>query len=152
MAKTFHVLRDDREKSSAWYFPRGGTCEGTTVKRLPTGDYTIKGHEDDFVIERKYTTGELAGNITQKRFIRELERLDDYVSPFLICEFTMYDVLHFPVGSHIPQNTWSKLRVTSDFLLKRILEFQVKYKTKWIFAGSDGFRVAWSLFKRILEK
>ena len=148
---TFKVIKDTREQQG-WEFPRGSTCLGTTVKKLLTGDYTIEEHEKEFVIERKATTGEFAKNITETRFKRELERLETFTHPFIICEFSMEDILMFPKNSGIPISRWPLLRVTSDYILKEMLRMQVEYKVKFILAGkASGYKVAWSLFKRFAE-
>ena len=146
----FDVLADSREQRG-WNFPPSGSCDGTTTTTLKTGDYTLRGLEDRFVLERKGSTGEFAQNVLQKRFTRELERLDTFPLPFLICEFTVADILRYPINSGIPQCKWKYLRTTGEFLLKRTLEIQVQYKTRFIFAGTDGWHVAWSLFKRVNE-
>lgn len=148
---TFKVIKDTREQQG-WDFPKGSTCLGTTVKKLPTGDYTIEGAEKQIIIERKGSTGEFAKNVNEKRFTQELERLELYTHPFIICEFSMDDILMFPNNSGIPKSRWSGLRVTSDYILKRMLEMQLQYKVKFILTGkAGGYKVAWSLFKRFVE-
>lgn len=146
----FKVIRDSREQNG-WTFGIGGSCAGMSVKGLPTGDYTIEGYETSFIIERKADTGEFAKNIIEHRFERELERLEKFEYPFMVLEFSLDDIIRFPVGSGIPKPVWPKLRVTGEFMLKRFLEYQMQYKTKIILAGSQGYRVAWSLFKRMIE-
>jgi len=46
------------------------------VSGLPTGDYSVKGLEDDFTVERK-TLSDLYGSLTsgRERFMRELQRM-----------------------------------------------------------------------------
>lgn len=149
MAK-FAAIKDTREQTG-WHFPPSSSCEGTTVKTLKTGDYTIRGFEKDFVVERKGSTSEWSQNLLQARFERELDRLDDFAHPFIILEFSMSDLLRFPVNSGIPPFKWKYLKVTGEFLLKRTLEIQLKHKAQMIFAGSDGFQVCWSLFKRVQD-
>lgn len=149
-APKYRVIRDTREQRG-WHFDESSSCLGTVVGTLRTGDYTIEGYEKTFVIERKGSTGEVAQNILQSRFERELERLEGFALPFLICEFTLDDVMRFPHNSGIPRPRWPKIRITPHFLLKRLVEFQVKYKTKFIFAGLHGKEYASSLFKRITE-
>jgi hypothetical protein len=149
----YHVIRDSREQENGdgWWFPEGEQCAGTLVKGLKTGDYTLEGFEEDFVIERKSGTAEIAANITQARFERELERMEQFKYPFLIAECTWDDIYAFPKGSGIPLDKQKYLKVTNYFMVRRLCEFQMKYKTKIILAGTWAKRIASSLFKRLIE-
>lgn len=147
----FAALKDTREKNGGWFFPPSDSCEGTTIKTLKTGDYTLRGFEETFIVERKKSTSEWAKNIIEERFERELERLDEFESPFIVCEFTMSDIIRFPYNSGIPKYKWKGLRITSEYMLKRTLEIQLAHKAKLIFAGTDGYHVCWSLFKRVQD-
>lgn len=147
----YKVIRDTREQLG-WDFPVSSCCEGTVEQRLPTGDYTLAGYEQAFVVERKGTTGEFSQNLIQDRFNKEMLRLEKFTYPFIVCEFDMCDIQNFPEGSGIPKHLWRKLRVTPQFFLKRFWELQVLYRTKIILAGRFGGQVAASsLFKRISE-
>jgi len=148
------VIRDTREqeKGDGWWFPESTLCAGTVVQTLKTGDYTLEGFEETFVIERKSGSAEIAQNITEKRFVRELERLEEFKYPFIIAACTWDDIYNFPKGSDIPQRVWPKLRAKNFFMVKTLLEYQLKYKTRIILAGSHGQDIAKSLFKRILEQ
>jgi hypothetical protein len=144
------VLRDTREQQG-WEFPAKAPCLGTELATLKTGDYTLKGYEGVFVVERKFSTGEIAQNIVQDRFERELQRLEEFRFPFLVCEFTLADIISFPANSGIPKFKWRSLRITPQFLMKRLNEFQLRYKTRLTFAGIHGREFVSSLFKRITE-
>jgi ERCC4-type nuclease len=150
---TFTVIRDTQEKVDFWEFPAAGPCLGTIDKRLPTGDYTLAGYEKTLCIERKRNMGELAGNLTEERFHRELERLEAFPLPLLVCEFPFADVLSFPLNSGIPEERWPKLRVTANYLLNCLNQILVKHRTRIIYAGSHEMakRQATSLFKRVVE-
>lgn len=140
------IIVDTKEKKP-WVF------EGESIRRgLPTGDYTLEGYEDQFVIERKGTPGELIKNLTQARFTKELERLESFKMAFIVCEFTMADIIAFPLNSGIHPSRWRKLRVTASFFLKRFIEIQIRYKTKVILAGPCGKDFALSSFKRAVER
>lgn len=148
----YTVIRDTSEKENhGWWFPPDDRCMGTIRSSLDTGDYTLLGYENTFTIERKRTTGEVAINIYEKRFIAELERLTQFKHPFIIMEFSMNDVFSFPLNSGIPKNRWKYLKTESKALLKHIMDYQVKYGIPIIFAGDFGEEVATSLFKRITE-
>lgn len=140
------VYRDSAEKKG-WIFLSDDEIEITEKANLFTGDYTIKGFEKDFIIERKGSTAEFAHNIFEKRFEDELIRLEDFKYPILICEFTMEDLRDFPVNSGIPPKIWNKVKVRGKYLMSAFARYQVKYKTKFILAGTEGMSIAKSLFK-----
>lgn len=150
MGKKFKVLKDNKEKPG-WDFTDSKFCESVEMLHLPTGDYTVEGCEETFIIERKRSTGELAININQPRFQRELERLENFKNPFIICEFTWDDVYSFPVNSGIPKDKWHELKVTQKYLLSTILEYQMKYKTKIILAGDNAKDIASYLFYKAVN-
>lgn len=147
------VLRDTREQEQGnrWTFPVSETCEGTTEQTIKTGDYTLRGYEHILCVERKASTAEVSMNMYQARFTRELERMEAFKHAYLICEFTIADIVSFPFKSGIPQNKWKQLKTTPQLMMKKLIEFQLRFKTKWIFAGSDGRSFCSSLFKRIVE-
>lgn len=147
----FHVIVDNDEKKP-WLFPpcEAEGCIGSTIQSMDTGDYTLVGYESVLCIERKGTTGEVAQNVTQARFERELERMRQFPVRAVILEFTLRELLQFPDNSGIPQNRRRFIRTTPQFLLKRILELQHTYDVPFIFAGRDGRVAALSLFSRVL--
>ncbi len=142
------VLIDSREKRG-WDFSKSEIVSSVEKIGLHTGDYSIKGFEKDFVIERKGSTAEFAQNIFQDRFEKELKRLDEFKWPYLICEFDLQDLLDFPINSGIPSKLWNKVKASGKFLLSAFMRYQVIYKTKFILAGSNGMETAESLFKMI---
>lgn len=147
----YTIIRDNQEKANKWEFSKSKYCDGVIDQHLLTGDYTLLGYEDRFIIEKKSSTGEFSGNIFDPAFERELTRMNEFEFPFVICEFTMDDIAMFPKNSGIPQKIWRKLRTNKHVLLKRFLELQMSYRAKFILAGAHGHDVARSLFKRIME-
>lgn len=148
----YEVIRDTREKENqGWIFPAKSPCKGTVIQKLATADYTLKGFENALAIERKATTSEIATNLTQDRFDRELERLQEFKYAFIVCEFMLEDVIKFPLNSGVPEKLQSRIRVTPQFILKRLNEIQIKYGIHLIFAGRYGREFCSSLFKRIIE-
>ena len=147
----YTIIRDKQEKVNYWNFEPSEKCIGTIVEKLDTGDYTIKGMENIFTIERKYSTGEFSGNITEERFERELNRMDNLQHSFLVLEFTLDNIYNFPFGSGIPSKKWPQLRVTSNFILKRLIEIETDHKCKIIFAGNRGEEIATIIFKRMQQ-
>jgi ERCC4-type nuclease len=144
------VYKDTREQAG-WEFEEGTNCGGMEVVTLSTGDYTVKGLEHLLAIERKGSVAEFARNIVDKRFEKELVRLQKYYYPFIILEFELDDIMRFPEGSGIPRIKWPHLKISPWFILKRLVEFQVKYKAKILFAGKHGKSLAASIFKRVVE-
>ena len=148
----YTIVKDSREKAGhGWNFRKSEHCSGQITTMLATGDYTILGLEDVFTIERKGTVREFAQNVTEKRFDAELQRLDLITYPFVVLEFTMDDLLKYPVGSGIPAYKWKYLVIKGPQILKLMLEFEIKYRTKFILAGEHGQAVATSIFKRVME-
>ena len=82
-----------------------------------------------------------------------MQRMKDYPFSFLICEFSMDDVLKYPIGSRVPQKLRSQVRITGKYLLKCLIEFQIWYDTKILFCGDkkNAFLVCNSIFKRLNE-
>lgn len=149
----YTVIQDTREKErpGKWHFSVSDYCNGTIEQTMKTGDYTLLGFENDFILERKGKLSEFATNINEARFTRELERLEEFKYPFLLLEFSMGDVMQWPLNSGIPKDKIHLIRTTKHFILLKMNEILVKYKTKIILAGKDGQMVAASLFKRIVE-
>lgn len=145
----YTVIRDQQEKNHWWDFPISPWCNGTVVKHLKTGDYTLEGMEDFFTIERKYNTGEFSANVCEKRFERELQRMDQIAQAYLILEFTLEDIETFPHNSGIPSKYWGKLRVSSKFIRKRLFEIMSDYNIQVILAGNRGPEYAEWIFKRV---
>ena len=85
-------------------------------------------------------------------FKQELERLEEFKHPFVICEFPFSLLERYPEGSGIPLHSQSKLKVTPKFLIKRFFEIELRFKTKFLFTDQGGFYAARSLMKRVLEK
>lgn len=153
LLEKYCVLRDTSEKQGhGWIFDEDDDCSGTEKFNLFTGDYTIKGFEKELIIERKGSTAEFAQNIVQKRFKDEMERMEDFKFPFLILEFTLEDLINFPVNSCIPKKIWGKLKIRSKFLLSALTNYYLNYKTKIILAGDNGKTIAQKIFKQVFNE
>lgn len=146
----YTVVRDTREQQG-WTFAESSYCEGTILKALKTGDYSLVGLEDIFVVERKKSVAEFAKNMLEARFEREMVRLENFQHAYIICEFDLADVQRWPLGSGLPPKVARTIKITKYFILKRLMDFHVQYKVKFIFAGIHGEAVISSLFKRINE-
>lgn len=144
----FEIIVDTREQQP-WEFRN----MEKTIAKLDTGDYSLKGLEDIFCIERKGSISEFANNITEKRFKDVVERLSKIPHAFLLFEFDLEDVLIYPVGSSVPRKMWSKLRISPKFILKHINELQLLHNVKILFCGdaSNAEKMATSLMRKIYE-
>lgn len=151
-AKEYLIIRDSQEKVGYWDFPKKDDCQGTVVESLETGDYTIKGYEDFFTIERKRNMSEFSQNLFQDRFYKELERMKLIEHSYLFLEFTWDEMISFPAKSGIPQYKWKGLKSTPPVLIKKYHELRIAYPyVKVEFVGNNAKVVASSLFKRIME-
>ena len=159
----YTVIRDTREQSGqGWVFDSTAHCEGTTRRRLKTGDYSIVGLEADFTIERKGSVSEFFGNVMEKRFERELVRLNMMKYPYILLEFTQADIDKFPVDSGIPPRLWEStaqryrwknLDVGAKFIRRRIREIQEKYPNIiLLLTGSEGHKIADKIIREIYGK
>ncbi len=135
LIEPYLVLKDTREKVGGWEFDITEKCAGIEICTLKTGDYTVRGLEDKLCIERKKSVSELATNIHESRFKDWVGRLSQFKHAFIMLEFSVDDILRFPVGSNIPKKVWPKLRVTSDRILSVIAKIQINYGIQVIYAG-----------------
>jgi hypothetical protein len=147
----FMVLRDNAEKTG-WHFADAFDCAGMEITSLNTGDYTIVGLENKLSIERKASVAEIATNINEPRFEKELTRLDDFEYPFVICEFNFKDIINFPAG--LPPRIKDKITMSPKFIMKKISEYSLYHKAKWMFCDDKygAFLMARSIMKRLHEK
>jgi len=155
IAKKYTVVVDTREKA-AYTFKEFDNCSGMIRKKLDTGDYSIEGLENVVCIERKATVTEIANNITDTthRFDREIQRMSFYEHKFIVCEFSIDDLIKFPEGSDLPISVRDKLKVGGKFLLKKLMEYQVYSNVHIIFCNNkeNAFYFVASLMKRLSEK
>jgi ERCC4-type nuclease len=153
--KDYLVIVDTREKTG-YSFREYDTCRGMIKRKLDTGDYSIDGLEDIICIERKACVEEIANNIidTSKRFDREIARMETYKHKYLICEFSMVDIINFPNGTGLPADIKKNTKITGKFLLKRLMEYQINHGVSVIFCGNkeNAFYFVASLLKRLSEK
>lgn len=131
------IIQDTREKEP-WNFIHYDTCKGQEIKKLDCGDYTLHDIPDLIIIERKKSTSEITINlgIKYKQFVSEFEKMQRYRFRYVICEFTMEELLKFPLGSGIPKSKWKSLKMTGRFLMHRVNELSDDYGVEFIFCGN----------------
>lgn len=146
-----HIIRDTREQLG-WSFLEDEIFAGTQEEKLDTGDYSIETLTDKFTIERKRSVGEIANNIVQDRFVREMERLAEIKHSFMVCEFSCRDIYNYPIGSGIPKNKQHFIKVSGKFIMSRMIDYQIKYNVKILFCDTltMAHQITYSLLKHIL--
>lgn len=161
----YAVVRDTREKEDqGWLFPKTELCSGTIIQKLDTGDYSISGLEPYVTLERKGSVNEFCTNLTQERFVgsydpnkpldkqSEMVRLEGIRWPFILLEFTVEDLIKYPNIPSIPPRLRHSIKFKGHAALKKIIELEMKYKTRIIFCGNKAKDVASSIFKRVIEQ
>jgi ERCC4-type nuclease len=144
----FKVIIDTREQQP-WDFDRCAVAN----HKLDTGDYSVEGLEDLLCIERKKSVSEFANNITESRFKDVINRMVSYKYRFFIMEFDLNDIYRYPIGSNIPKHMWDKIKITAGFILKNLLEIQLKYNIHVLFCGDseNASKIALTLMKKVYE-
>lgn len=145
---SFNIIIDTREQKP-WAF---AGCD-TINRKLDTGDYSIDGLEHLLCIERKNSVSEIANNISESRFKAEILRMQDYLYKFILLEFSLQDVLNYPVGSSVPRHMWNKIKIRPAYILKYLTELQIKHDIHVLFCDnpSSANEMAFSICKRVNE-
>ena len=152
------ILIDSREQKP-WKF-RDYKCHRCT---LETGDYAMADEPNSkytdealnhlLCIDRKGSVSELFQNVTQVRFKKEIERMKRFKHAYLIFEFTLEDVMRYPVGSVIPRRRWRYLRVRPPFVLSFLSQLMLE-GIHVIFAGNPQHaqQIALNVMKKVYEE
>lgn len=150
MTKDPFVIIVDTREQIPWEFGYHDTAK----RKLDTGDYSIEGFENILAVERKRSVSELATNLSEKRFKDVLTRLSKIKHPYMVFEFSLDEVYQFPVGSDIPKKLWDKLKISGNYIIKRLIEIQLEYNIQVVFCDdpSNAERFTASLMKRIYER
>lgn len=135
-----NVIIDTREKKNIFYFKSYADVD-IISRKLDCGDYSVESYEHIVTVDRKATTNELSLNLGAEsaRFTRELERMRNITFCYFVCSFPYSYVESFPVNSNIPKKRWKGLRITSNYLKRRIKEIEEDYpNVKFIFCNTQG--------------
>lgn len=150
----YTVIKDTREQNG-YFFPPSSSCFGHLDQKLDTGDYTIAGLEDKLCIERKGCIEELAINLGHKKyaFLREIQRMTKFPHKFIICEFSLTDLLTFPENTRIPIKNKQALKITGKYMMKCLTEFQIHENINILFCDNkfNAFIAVCSIMKRVNE-
>lgn len=150
---SYTVVRDIQEKQGhGWTFSeshpskRPPRCKGTVVESLKTGDYTMRGYEDIFVIERKQDLSELWGNYKERRrFEAEMQRMQAFKHRFIVIETSLTSEA-FALSP--PQFTTA---APGKALVSWLMGLMIYYKVPVLFAGPCGLRVAQQLMESVIR-
>jgi hypothetical protein len=138
-----YVIVQDTREQRPWYF------KNKVVKKLDSGDYSIVGCETSHCIERKGSITEFARNLTEKRFERELIRLNDMIVAIVILEFEYQALIDWPENAGLTAKQKSFVRTTGKFLRKRLHEYEERYpNVKFLFCGYSGRKTAMEEFAK----
>lgn len=150
--KSFSVLIDTKEKMP-WDLIDEYVID-RSYTHLKTGDYSIVGLENIFCIERKRSVSEIAQNIFQDRFKKELERLREFKYKYLLLEASLSDVLSFPIGSGLPKHILEKIRSNGPFILRCLNRMQVEYGFNIVYCDNriNAEIIALNLMKEVVKK
>lgn len=151
----YTVLKDTREKQG-WDFNKDINrknskcrCLGTETATLKTGDYTIKGYEDQILVERKSGFEELFNNMVPKtnkdRFEREMQRMLEVEHRYIIIESSLNHDLWM---SSPPQ---MKFGLSVSRIFEWMIEVNQQYKITPILAGECGQKVCKKIFEAFLK-
>ena len=158
----FVVIKDTREQKG-WIFHKGDACGGMKHEGLKTGDYTLEGFEDVVCIERKKSVEEIANNCGKKKkqFDAEILRMQEYTFKYIICEFSMSDIIDYP-RSIFSEYMWhtqedfcakeiANRKITGKYLLRTLMEYQAWYGVHVLFCdnATNAQKVTESIFKRL---
>ena len=131
---TIIIVNDSREKLP-WDFSLYGFKQECIC--LNAGDYIIK-DSNLIVIEKKGSVSELAINLgkNKRQFEAELERMQSFKYRYILCEFSLEDLMIFPRKSGIPKKRWKWLKINSKFMIKTLEELCNEYNIGLIFCNS----------------
>lgn len=150
----FKIIQDTREQIPL-DFSFFEECEGVEKRKVDTGDYSMVGYEDKVFIERKRNSGELSINlgVDKDRFYRELDRTQDIPFKYIVCEFSVNDLLEFPKNSGIPKDKWSKLRFNGKALYGLCKKIEEQYGIRFVFCDNrhDAAEQIIMIFKQVYE-
>lgn len=124
------IIVDTREKTP-WKF------RNSIAQKLDTGDYSVLGYEDDICIERKKSVSEIAQNIVDPRFWREIERMGSIKYRVIICEFSEADVASYP--SQLPWFLRKKARIKGKFILSKIREIVEDFNIEVVYCNNHSY-------------
>lgn len=148
------IIKDTREQKG-WTFEESDFCTGMEIGTLKTGDYSIKGTDKLICIERKKSVLEIATNLGSKytTFAKEVKRMEEFEHAYIICEFGFHELVNYPFCTKMPPRLKKNIRLRGPFLLKRLIDIQIKTNVKVLFCENqkDAQIAASAILKHIGE-
>lgn len=138
------VIVIDTREQRPWGFPPNVQTE---VGTLRTGDYAIKGDEENFAIERK-SGDDFLGTISSgwHRFCKELNRMEEsrFAAKVVVVEAD-FETFCFKLhqGAILPPDH-EHTRCTPQFVMKRLAQLTMR-NVSVLFAGSADYGAAIAL-------
>lgn len=154
------IVQDSQEKLP-WNFRTYKEVEEQIITKIPTGDYTIHGYENEFIIERKKSMDELAINLGKfyTRFRNELIRMREFKEKYIICEFSIEDLINYPASSNIHKYSWKtkkpiEIRMRGSSMSKQINTITEIYgiEFKYCMNRANARETAFNLMKGFNER
>ena len=125
---------------------------GTVVSKMDAGDYGLLAFPRLVTIERKKTVGELYNNLVTKtkyeRFIREMERMQEYQYRYIIVEQTwdaLWDKSNFKFAKR--NKNWAGYIVMSH-----LINIEADYNVHVHFAGDKAEQLTLKLLQKHYER
>ena len=141
------IVIDSREKYP-FTFRKGGLIEGSIVKKLNVGDYSIEGYEKNVAIERK-SPQDLFQTLGKghKRFKREIQRAINYDYFVIVVETPFHTIINKEFeGAHY-------CNMRGDVIIQILFTLKVKYGVDVIFCNnrSEATSIVRNLFKSYIK-
>lgn len=150
----FTIIRDTREKPNhGWWFDEDDMCAGTVSRKVDIGDYSIEGLENLICLERKESVSELANNVIQERFAKQLRSMKDFKYSFLLLEFDWNDIEGFPMNTDLPLPTKLKIEIKPSTIYGKLISAQLKYNIKVLPCGDRicAEKTAYKILRKIYQ-
>lgn len=150
----FTIIRDTREKPNhGWWFDEDDMCAGTIARKVDVGDYSIDGLEKIISIERKESVTELANNVVQDRFKKQLAKMSNFKYPFLLLEFHWDEIAGYPWNTDLPMKVKQKIRLYPSAIYGTLLSAQMKYGIHVIPCGDQvsAEKTAYKILRKVYE-
>ena len=135
------MIRDTRERRG-WDFACIDPQPQVVVATLRTGDYSIRGYEDDVCVERKELS-DLFGTFGQgrDRFVRELERMSIMAFASVVIEADFDTIVRRPPA---------RSKLLPKTVIRSIAAWQIRYRVHFTVCPNREFAERWTFI--LLER
>ena len=72
---------------------------------------------------------------------------------YIVCEFSIDDIMSFPENSGIPKKRWQYMRMNGKFIWRRVRELEEKYNVVFLFCETkvDAEERVFRIFDEVTE-